>query len=376
MDAIINRVFTDPNNPGGYSSFDRLFKAVKLVDSHVTRSDVKNFLQRNRTYNLFRQRRLKFKRSKIIPFGFLSDLHVDLGDFQSLAPKNKGYRYLLVGVDTFSRRVFAMPIKSKSFADVKDGFERLFASMPYLPQQIFSDRGKEFMSHDISNYFLEIGVPKYKAEASNIKAAFAERMLRTIKNRLYKYFSEKNTTNWISVLPKILNAINHSVCRSTGMRPVDIDEHNASEIWERLYAPLVRDYGNHNPAAASSSSSKKMSPPPPPPRAVLFAKGDDVRISRAKPLFEKGYLPTFSDEVFKIDTVSRSNPPYFYLVDSDGEKIRGRFYQEELLKTSEKDTTYRIEKVLKRRTRKGKKEIYVKFIGYKAYYWINETDIV
>jgi hypothetical protein len=357
-EELINKVYTDPRNPGSFSGPSRLYDEVKKLDATITRKEIDDFLEKNRTYTLFKQRKVNYDRSKIIPAGFLSDLHVDLGDFQSLARKNKGYKYLMVAVDTFSRRVFTAPIKSKNFLDVKDGFNQIFANMPYLPQQIFTDRGKEFESRDITQYFKEKGVQKFKAEASNIKAAFAERMIRSIKQRLYKFFSEKNSTNWLTAVPQIVEAINHSVCRSTGMRPVDINENNASEIWERLYAPIVRD-----PLGKFTIKKNK------------YKAGDTVRISRAKPIFEKGYLPTFSDELFKILDVSKARPPYYRLIDDKGEKIRGRFYEEELCKTDE-NTTFRIEKVLKKRTRNGVKELLVKFIDYKQHYWITENDIV
>jgi hypothetical protein len=148
------------------------------------------------------------------------------------------------------------------------------------------------------------------------------------------------------------------------MRPVDIDENNASELWNRIYGPIVRDYGSK--LADDVTLYEKV---------LKFTNGDSVRISRAKPIFEKGYLPTFSDEIFKIVQVSNSTPPYFELVDHENEPIRGRFYAEELCKTTE-DTTYRIESVIKKRTKNGKRELLVKFIGYKQNYWISDTDIV
>jgi transposase InsO family protein len=360
QENLINKIYTDPKNPGGYGGRQRLYKEAHKVDGYVSRKNVDDFLKKNRTYTLFRDCRKKFNRSQIIPAGFLSDLHVDLGDFQSLSRKNKGYRYMLVCVDVLSRRVFTAPVRSKSFLDMKEAFEKVFERMPYLPQQIFSDRGTEFESKDIQAYLEDLGIKKFRAEASHIKSAFAKRMIRTIKEKLYRYFSEKNTTDWITVIPKITNAINNSVCRSTGLRPVDIDEKSARQVWEKIYAPIVRDYGNDTY------------------RREKFNLDDPVRISRSKPIFEKGYHPKFSDEIFKIKEIVKENrdkPLYYRLVDYQNEPIKGRFYKEELLQTTE-DTTYRIEKIYRKRNNKGIKELYVKFIGYKDKYWIKESDLV
>ena len=100
-----------------------------------------------------------------------------------------------------------------------------------------------------------------------------------------------------------------------------------------------------------------------------YKKGDAVRISRVKPIFEKGYLPTFSDEIFFINKTSNDKPNHYELKDHKGEVIEGRFYGPELCKVRvDENTTYRIKEVLGKRTRKGVKEIQVKFIGYKDPY--------
>ena len=68
----INKIYTDPANPGGYSSAEALVKAVKEVHPKITRKEVLDFFERNRTATLFRQARINFPRSKTIPVGYLS----------------------------------------------------------------------------------------------------------------------------------------------------------------------------------------------------------------------------------------------------------------------------------------------------------------
>ena len=97
----LNRLYTDPSNPGkfinltynfetfsgGFSSVDNLYREAKKKFPEITRKDVNRFLEGNRTYTLFKPRRIHFKRSKFVPTGLLSDLHVDLGKPLSLAFK-------------------------------------------------------------------------------------------------------------------------------------------------------------------------------------------------------------------------------------------------------------------------------------------------
>ena len=294
----------------------------------------------------------------------MTDVQADLGDFQSLAKYNNGFRYMLVAVDVLSRRVFARPVKSKKTEDMIEAFENIFQDMPFLPSKIFTDRGLEFESgrnaeeqkgnennkRTMLAYFNEKGIDKQRTRGVDNKAAVAERKIQEIKQKLYKYFSEKNTTEWVSVLPKIINSINNSVCRVTGMKPNDINPKNAGEVWDRLYKEYLERA-----------------------RTPKYKVDDNLRISLAKPIFEKGYLPTFSDEIFRISTASKANPNYYTLVDYNKEPVLGRFYNEELVKTIEDEaTTYRIEQIYKTRIKNGIKEIQVKFIGYPEKYWIKQ----
>ena len=113
----------------------------------------------------------------MIPAGFMTDVQVDLADFQKLSKNNKGYKYILVGVDVLSKRTFAALTKSKKFQDMKKAFNKLFDQMPMKPHRIFSDRGKEFENGNIRRYFDEMEIQKLKAHTSTIKAALAERFI-------------------------------------------------------------------------------------------------------------------------------------------------------------------------------------------------------
>ena len=77
----INKIYTDPSNPGSFSSVEALIKAVKEEHPEITRKQVLDFIERNRTATLFKQTRKRFPRSKTIPTSYLSDVQVDLGYF-------------------------------------------------------------------------------------------------------------------------------------------------------------------------------------------------------------------------------------------------------------------------------------------------------
>jgi len=185
----INKIYTDSENPGGYSGVQNLFIAVKEKHPEITKKDIKTFLESNLTYSLFKNRRLQFPRSKFVPLGYMTNLQVDLGDFQSLSKENYGFRYMLIAVDVLSRMVFAVPVKSKSSVDMIPAFEEIFNQMPHLPSEIFSDKGYEFESKEMKKYFEDKGIAKFTSSTGDTKAAVAERFIRTVKfvNLIFKF---------------------------------------------------------------------------------------------------------------------------------------------------------------------------------------------
>lgn len=364
---ILEELYHDPGSAAGFSSANQLLTEAQKADPTINRKDVNYFLAGDRVYTLHRPRRVNFPRAKTIPSGYLTDLQVDLADFQKLSRHNGGYKYMLLGVCVLSKRIFAVPVRTKTPKDMCPAFEQLFTQMDMVPHRIFSDRGTEFVGATMKQFFKENEIDKYEATTSTIKASVAERAIRTIKQRIYRYFSQKQTLNWVNVLDQIVNAINHSKSRAlgAGLRPIDVNFANANTIWERNYGPILK--------AIKKTNNKK----------AKFKLNDHVRMSRNKGVFEKGYLPNYGDEILEIDAIkkgssSRQNPVRYKLRDERGEKFRGKFYEHELTGVrKDAEMSYRIEKVFgKRMGKDGKKQLYVKFIGYPGKEWIDESQLV
>ena len=349
---VLEKLYTDPKSASAFAGIDALYSEAKKLNSNITKKDVTYYLEGNRTYTLHRPRRIHFKRSRTIPSGFMTDVQVDLADFQKLSRHNQGNNYILVGIDVLSKRLFASPVKSKNFKDMKNAFEELFNQMPMLPHRIYSDRGTEFIMRD---FFKEADIQKFKSSTKTIKASLAERAIRNLKSRIYRIFSEHQTLNWTKYLADVVKGINNSNCRIINMRPIDVNFKNAQEIWEKTF-------GNE------FLKSSKKSP---------HKTGSHVRMANYKETFDKGYLPNWSDEILTVAKTKKGNPNTYKVKDDNENMFEGNFYAEDLGKTrKDAQTTYRI-KVLKKRTRKGVKEFFVKFIGYPdPPSWVKEADIV
>jgi len=109
-------------------------------------------------------------------------------------------------------------------------------------------------------------------------------------------------------------------------------------------------------------------------KSLKFQVGDKVRISKYKRnLFDKGYTPNWTEEIFKIDKIQYTNPITYKLKDLNNEEIKGSFYDPELLKA--KQDIFRIENIIRRNYKK--KQALVKWKGYTDDFhgWIPLKDL-
>ena len=143
---------------------------------------------------------------------------LDLKDYGS--KNNRGYRYVLVVFDNFSKFGWTVLLENKNAQTIKDSFENILISAKRKPNLIESDRGKEF-NNNIFQDFLNKNHIKLYSRNSSYGAVFAERINRTIRDLLKKPVSEKGDANWFDVLPTITKQYNNRVHSSTKLSPKD-----------------------------------------------------------------------------------------------------------------------------------------------------------
>lgn len=298
---------------------------------------------------LHKATRKNFPRRKTIIRSYKDCWQVDLGDFQKYANENNGYRYLLVCINCYSKFVYTEPIKSKTAANVCDAMEKIIKTAKYTPVHLNSDRGTEFWNQQMKKLLKKYKINHYSTFSTK-KAAIVERVIRTLKSRLYREFSARGSYRWINLLQPITNAYNHTVHRTIGMRPIDVSPKTRLNVYD--YLKVV-------------------------PKTFKYRVGDVVRISKYKSVFEKGYTPGWSTELFIITKAKITNPPTYLLKAIDGQPIKGCFYEAELQKTQSPDT-YLVEKIIRKRRKNSIEQIYVKWLGFSEKHnsWINATDIV
>jgi len=241
-----------------------------------------------------------------------------------------------------SKFAWIEPLKSKTGAETNKAFERIFEK-GRQPVNLQFDDGKEFYNENVKTMLTGRSI-NYYSTFSDKKAAIVERFNRTLKSRMWKYFTANETRKWVDVVDGLVNDYNNTFHSTIKMTPVEASKpENSPKVWNNIYGSyLVAKYDTPK-----------------------YKIGQTVRISKYKGIFDKGYLPNYTEEFFKIKEVKIGRPTVYILEDLKGEGLTGIFYEDELSPYSETDeSTYKVEKVLGKKTIKGKKFVLVKYKGW------------
>ena len=200
-------------------------------------------------------------------------------------------------------------MKSTKADETAKNLDDIISSMPWKPGQFASDAGSEF--HPKNPSIHRVLVEKYGMAMfilkEPMKASMVERAIRTLKTRIARYMTENKTKNWVDVLQELAEAINNTKHRSTGMAPNEINFDNRKTVFKKLYGSRT------------------------PPIDCKFSVGDVVRLPEKKNIFDKGYAPNWTKELFKISHVKSDGTVCYYNVTTiGGEKIEKNYYDSEL----------------------------------------------
>ena len=290
----------------------------------------------------------KFERKKVI-VNHIDEIHsCDLVDMQKYSRVNKGYKYIFTNIDTFSKYAYAFPLKTKTIKEIKSCFQKIFNERK--PSYIWSDQESAFFSKEMQQFFKDNNVKIYYTH-SDLKAVIIERFNRSLRELMMKSFVKNNNTVWYNILPDLIKKHNNRYHQTIKMRPKNVNKLNKKHIKNTVYN---YDITNKKPK---------------------FKINDLVRISlKRRALFDK---PTqnirWSEQLYKIYKINKSNVVTYQLKDMNDEIIRGQFYEKELQLTKNTTGEYIIEKILKT----NKDKIYVKWRGYDSSFnsWIDKNTV-
>ena len=287
--------------------------------------------------------RRKFKKRRVLVNGIDKIWAADLVDMQAFSKFNRGVKYLLAVIDVFSKYGWLILLKHKTGKSVASALKTIFKERK--PEKMWVDKGKEFYNKDVKDL-----IELYSSQKEE-KSSVAKRWIRTMKEKMWKYFTANSTNVYINALPDLVKEYNDTGHSSIKMTPVKASKkENELRVWRNLYLEHL-DIHDIKPK---------------------LSVGDKVRISKKKKTFEKGYTTRWTEEIFRIVEVNRTSPVTYKIADLNGEEITGTFYEPKLQKTSQE--LFRIEKVIKG----GKKKSLVKWKGYSddLNSWVGNKDIV
>ena len=128
----------------------------------------------------------KFKRKKVYSSFTDNICGVYLADMQLVSKYNKVIRFLLRVMDNFSKYAWVVPLKYKKGTTIVNAFQSILSSSKRKPNKIWVDQGSEFYNNSFKKLFKDNNIEMYSTYNEG-KSVFAERFIRTLKNRIYKH---------------------------------------------------------------------------------------------------------------------------------------------------------------------------------------------
>ena len=344
--TVLRRRYRTADQPASFSGISKVGRQF-----NISPRESRRLLAGVPSYTIHREVKRPKYRNPFYVYKIREQVQVDLIDVSQMSKANQNITFLLTGIDMFSKYLVCIPMKSKNARDSRDAMEELviqFENSYAKPKSIMSDAGQEFVCRSVQTYLQSENI-KHFVPGSDMKCPGVERVNKTIQRKIYQYLSDKKNQRYIDALSDLVSSYNNTEHSFIEMTPNDA-ERPENFLW-------VRDCHMRKYRDILSKTQKKK-----------FKVGDVVRIAAWKTKFHRSYKPQQTMEIFEITKVNTSMPiPRYYLKSLETlDDIDGAFHANEL--TLVDSHLHDVEKVLKKRTRNGRREVLVKWQGYNEIY--------
>ena len=231
----------------------------------------------------------KFKKRKVYSAFKDNIWGADLADMQLLSKYNKGIRFLLCVIDIFSKYAWVVPLKDKKGISIVKAFQSILKQSNRKPNKMWVDKGSEFYNAYFQKWLRDNDIVMYSTHNEG-KSVVAERFIRTLKSKIYKYMTSISKNVYIDKLDDIVDEYNNTYHTTINMKPIDVKDNT--------YINADKEINNKDPK---------------------FKVGDHVRISKYKDILANEYMPNWSEEVFVIKKVKNTVPWTYVINDLNGE---------------------------------------------------------
>ena len=342
------KIYYDPKQQGSFSGLAKLDRAVKARKKFcISKPRIRKWLSEQETYTNLRGVRRKFERPRVMVDGANEMWDIDLADVSNVDKENDGTKFLLVTLDVFSRKAHVQPLKGKTSEDVIKALRMIFDVDK--PVKIRSDKGSEFVNRKVAKFLKDENI-LHSVTQNEVKANYAERFIKTFKNKLNHLFLHKQKLRYLEVLQDLVDGYNNTVHETIETTPNKASKKNKEdELWENQYVyPYWKDLQKRRGKKKKSNFAYKI--------------GQRVKISFLREPFSREYHQKWSSEIFSIRKRTKlSGIPVYEIDDFAGDLVKGVFYQKEIQKVEfDPDQTFKIEKIIGRRGRGRNKEVKVR----------------
>lgn len=349
--AVSEREIRDNyHTPGHPTAFAGVSKTASFYDGAVSEGVVRKALEASDAYTLHREYKQPRYYNPYYVYKQREQVQADLIDVRELARYNDGVTYLLLLIDLFSRRVWTLPMRSKTAVSTRDALQSWLTSLGSRKCEVFAtDSGLEFKNILVRRLLRAHGVEQ-QFKSGTSKASYAERANKSMQVLIYKYLTHKQTLRYIDVLSELTDTYNNRAHRSLdGTTPHEADKPR-SQMWIR--GVLKRA---HTDRALKARRSPKLK------------VGDSVRVKiLAKKISKdsRAYQPQFKGEYFTVTGVSTNMMVPMYQIRSQdtGETISDSFYAEELQII--RGAVFKVERVLEERGDGPNRELLIKWLFF------------
>ena len=215
-------------------------------------------------------------------------------------------KYLLCAIDLFNNYAWVTPLKEKRGITVVNALQKVI-SKGRKPNKIWVDQGGEFYNKLLKRFLKINGIeiyPTYNEE----KSVVAERFIRMLKNKIFKHMTAISKSVYLNVLDDIVNKYKNADHKTIKIKPIDVTSDS---------------YAKYDKDSYVTKSKLKF--------------GDNVRISKYRNIFAKGYTENWSEEVFVVSKIKSAVPWAYVISDLNGEPIAGSFMKENCQKVVKKN---------------------------------------
>ena len=193
-------------------------------------------------------------------------------------------------IDIFSKCAWVVCLKDKTGISIVNAFQKILDKWGHKPNKIWFDKGSKFYNNSFEKWLKNNDIEMYSIHNEG-KSVAAERFIRTLKNKIYKYMTAISKNVYINKLDDIVDGYNNTYHRAIKMKPVDVKDNT--------YIDFKKEVNDKDPK---------------------FKVGDHVRISKYKNIFAKGYMLNWSEEIFAIKKI-KNTVPWTY-VTNDEEMVK------------------------------------------------------